>query len=271
MADITDSQQNNTSPEQSQSTPATRSQSFSSTSFPENLLRNSAIPLYTAISIYESVDNFYSISTDIKPLGQIFLPPPHDLDTSYRANWQQEDLRSVGAEDLSGVLNTVASEMLLPTTGGSPVQMYLKTRNMMVANPYKSLMYSGHDLRTFTWKWELVANNMGEVDRIHDTIYLLKKYMHSPSQYNEPTLSNPPMWQFRVCDKNGSRNYAKYLFNIKHCVVTEVSVNYTPKGLAFHKTNVPGEIAPVGVDVQISFTETSINTQTDFKSIEESL
>lgn len=252
-------------------------------SFPSNILRRSDIEQFTYLAVHDNVDAFNKITSEKKPLIFFFLPLPRDIGTSYRANWQTEDLGIVGTEGVVGAGLSLVANTMFPSAGSSAAQKYIKSRFKNVANPYRNITFTGHDLRTFQFTWDLVSTSDTEADVLNETLFYIKKMIHSPSPNDAPALTNPPLWNIQIVHKQGTKpndgglftqvpagfGPNKYLFNLKSCAVTDVSIDYTSKGLAFHKTGSSGTgtHAPVSVRLTISFTETTINTQEQFVAI----
>ena len=58
-----------------------------------------------------------------------------------------------------------------------------------------------------------------------------------------------------------SQNRKEWLFNIKDCVMTDMTVNYNGEGMPLFFEDVGG---PVSIDISMSFQETKIFTKRDY-------
>jgi hypothetical protein len=121
-------------------------------------------------------------------------------------------------------------------------------------NPQLEMLYKSPNLRTFTFDFRLVPRNQSEAATIVGIINLLKH--HSSPEIPSGTTGRyfiPPS-RFEIefyNDKTDSSN--PYLFKTKKCVLTDISVDYSPNGYASFYDG-----APVETRLQLQFKETVI-------------
>ena len=114
-------------------------------------------------------------------------------------------------------------------------------------NDYASLAYQGSNFREFGYNWVLIPNSKDEATEIMNIIKTIRFY--SLPNYNSTNekgmVKYPWMW-----DVNPSLA-GKLDVELKDCVVTNFTVNYSPEGVL--KTYSSGH--PVSVTMDISFKE----------------
>lgn len=249
--------------------------------FPKDLTNRNDITQYTYFAPYDKFNSYNSIVSTEKPLGQLYLPLPKELNVSYKTNWETKDMGAAGAGNLADAgANAIAQEVLNRDT---ILSNWAKIATKTTPNPYKQVMWKGPEFRTFTFSFELVPSNGEESDSLNQIIWVFKKYMHTPSGFSEATLNQPPLWNVKFVDAKSKGNLGStlanqngqkatnpgnpYLFQLKDCAMTSFDVDYTIKGNAFHMKDLKdgrGFHAPNGVKITIGLTETSILTQWDY-------
>ena len=240
-------------------------------SFPTNVEGLNNIPQYTYITArrvkqrYTSSNSSSIPSEQQEPLATLLIPLPRELSSSYRSDWQTLDLGLVEAvrtgTATNDVLNTVLK--LAEQQGTSPAEKYIQATNLNMLNPYRVLEWRGPQQRTFHFTWELIPKSKNDSFTIMSICDVFKTLMHTPTvaygASTQPTLKQPPIWNMKFCVSN-STDQNPYLFEVLDSAMTNLQVDYTPYGLAFHE----GTNAPVGVRISADFTETIILTQQDF-------
>jgi len=133
-----------------------------------------------------------------------------------------------------------------------------------VRNPQMELIYSSPVLRKFVFDFRLIPRNSDESTAILDIIRDFKFYSAPELLFGSGGryLIPPSQFEIEFFNADGTRN--KKLFKTKKCVLTGVSVDYTPNGYATFADGMPVEIR-----MQLSFQETSIISKTDIKDITE--
>jgi len=128
----------------------------------------------------------------------------------------------------------------------------------LVNNPQLEMIYSSPVLRKFVFDFRLVPRNVVESQIIKDIITTFK--FESAPKIPEGSTGRyliPPA-QFEISFHNGAvqGEENQYLFKTKKCVLTGISIDYTPNGYATF-----GNGAPVETRLQLQFTETAIIDQ----------
>jgi len=242
-----------------------------------------------------------------KQLSQIVLYMPEDVSTSYKANWDGKKFSNIGAGLLQTAGNAGAGDMraalakLGETAGGAitraPTQLGSQAISAIIGsitsesisqndifssiggqilNPNAELIFGGHDFRSFSFTYKLVAFNQLEAQKINDIIRVFKKAM-LPSLSGTDTLKgsdlssggeyegsapqtsdlvtgfikNPLLVQPYFMHKTGIH---RYLPRFKPCVISDFDVNYTADGT--YATYVGGQ--PVATTITVSLQETKL-------------
>ena len=124
-------------------------------------------------------------------------------------------------------------------------------------NPYISVLLRGPTLRSHTFAWRFAPNNITDTNTVDQICQTFKKAALVKSKYDQgatgAVFGYPDMLKIELTPDT-------YLFKYKLCVITNVSVNYSPTGLVslFDKTN-----APTMVELQVSVQEIEIFTDAD--------
>ena len=130
----------------------------------------------------------------------------------------------------------------------------------LVRNPQMELIYSSPVLRKFVFDFRLIPRSGVEAASILDIIESFK--FHSAPQILSGTggryLVPPAQFQIEFYNGDGTQNLK--LFKTKNCVITGVSVDYTPNGFATFYDGMPVEIR-----MQLNFQETSIISKSDIR------
>lgn len=263
--------------------------------FPSDLLGRKDISQYTYLSCKDHKFDWKGTSKKTN-LGAIYLPLPKELNANYKSNWTSADGgalgRSAGQSAIRALkTGNIASDALgmgaieqtaeyrvgkklldmgggvADKLGGEGGRTAMEHALGQVVNPMKLLNWNAPDFRTFSFSWELMPMSGSESDDLNQIIYWLKRYIHTPSNRQAVTLDYPPLWDIHFVDAYAAKGVGnKYLFTTKECAITDISVDYTAKGKAFHRVGKDGKgfHAPNGVTLSISFSETTILTQEDF-------
>ena len=130
----------------------------------------------------------------------------------------------------------------------------------LVRNPQMELIYSSPVLRKFVFDFRLIPRSQPEAAAVLDVIEALK-YHSAPEILNGSGgryLIPPSQFQIEFYNGDGTQNLK--LFKTKNCVLTGVSVDYTPNGFATFYDGMPVEIR-----MQLNFQETAIISKSDIR------
>lgn len=123
----------------------------------------------------------------------------------------------------------------------------------LVVNPQLETIYSTPVLRKFTFDFRLVPRNATEAQAIQGIIKNLKFFSAPEIKDGTGGRFLVPPAQFEIEFYDGDNNTNQYFFKTKKCVLTGISLDYTPNGFATFKDG-----APVETRMQLTFQETVI-------------
>lgn len=138
----------------------------------------------------------------------------------------------------------------------------------MAPNPNPSVMFTGPQLREFTFSWTFYPKNAKESANLKKMIETLKGHALPSNSIggSAAILTYPSMCQmnFYPWDGGGVGNWgwtSKSIIRMKKCVMASVNANYTPSNVPafFHGTN-----APVAVQLTINLKEIEYMMANDY-------
>lgn len=257
---------------------------------------------------YNQIYNQTNIGTPATGFPQIILYMPEDVSASYKADWTGKRFSNVGAGILASGGSAAsgkfkdALDKISETAGGFakklPAQLGAQAISGIVSgitgesvtqndifssvggqilNPNTELIFGGHDFRSFTFLYKLVAYNKQEVTNIQNIIKTFKAAM-LPS-FSKDTLKyadqfvaakdgeeipsikdgkdaigfiqNPLLVQPFFMSNTGINGY---LPRLKPCVISDIDVNYTADGT--YATY--GDGSPVAITLTVSLQESKL-------------
>ena len=233
--------------------------------------------------------------------GAIALFIPGKLDVNYSVKYEEVDLDFVMSSVIKGDLKqafygalssitTKEGRLLLGTNlgkalGGSDFDKLMETAKKgglgafgVALNPFKQIFFNGLGFRKFSFDFSMMPRNQKEAQMINDIVEVFKYHMHpeemeqaggrffiSPSDFDiEFYRINANEDESGKTSANASVFENEFLFAISTCVLTDMSVNYTPASEGFI-THHDG--TPLGVNLRLSFTETEILTKKRIKEL----
>jgi hypothetical protein len=153
-------------------------------------------------------------------------------------------------------VSKLAGGGLLGATAGASVLESLGLRAGIAVNPHLAVLFKGVGLRTFAFQYKFVARNQQESNQLRDIIKRLNYHMHPDYFAGNFAFKYPD--EFRI---EFSQNRKEWLFNLKDCVMTDMTVNYNGEGMPLFFEDIGG---PVSIDISMSFQETKIFTKRDY-------
>lgn len=142
----------------------------------------------------------------------------------------------------------------------------------VVKNPMLEVMYQGVSLRKFNFSFSFWPRSEQEALEIQKIIELLRFHQAPEIKSNTGGFFLVPPSEFDIAfEYNGKVN--PNIDKISTCVLTNISVDYTPRG--FHAFESVGSIdtpelgktgMPVGINLSLSFMETQIITKEYYRS-----
>lgn len=123
----------------------------------------------------------------------------------------------------------------------------------LVNNPQLEMIYSSPVLRKFTFDFKLIPRNANESAMIYTIVNRLKYYSAPEIKGGTGGRFLIPPAQFEIEFYDGQDNQNQYLFKTKKCVLSGISIDYSPNGFATFRDG-----APVETRMQLTFQETVI-------------
>ena len=190
--------------------------------------------------------------TNENTIGTVVLPIPAGIGDQNIVNWASNDIGPLqsNAYNLANSFISGGGDKAAETAGGiaegaqanaGAIQTGLlnmfaeaaaNTTNMLsrtkgaVFNPNMELLFSGPQLRPFTFNFKLSARNSKEAQEIRSIIRFFKQGMSPIRTQSQLFLKAPHTFQIEYLHKNKSHNY---LNKFKECALQSFSVNYTPE------------------------------------------
>lgn len=216
------------------------------------------------------------------PKHSIILPLPAELSEQVSVNLSQESAGIAGqaGDLLSSTVNSSVSNAQL-----EDVIMYALAKKLnegtsgqsgqflgAIPNPYVTVLFSGVNLRTFTFSWKFAPKNEEESAQLLKIVKLLKQSAlpaYSPGggagflQY--PLMCQPTLypWASQFGGAAGLRGSEGVhpIIGFKPCLISDITVNHAPNGIPsfFAGTNLP-----TFYQITVSMQETSYFTAEDF-------
>jgi hypothetical protein len=204
----------------------------------------------------------------------IALHIPNQLQIRYGMQWSEEDtgmlamagagggeiakaLQSAGKNsDVTGVGAAIISNLALskaPNAAGASAALGL------APNPKKEQVFKGVDFRTFQFDYQFFPRNETEAKNVMNIIQEFKYHMHPEFKDTNNFLYIYPS-EFDIMYYQGSEEN-KNIHRHTSCVLTEMSINYTPNG-AFTTFN---NGMPTQINVTLNFRELALLTKDKVK------
>jgi len=171
-------------------------------------------------------------------------------------------------------LATFAAFGLAELTGSKALEAAATAVTQVVKNPMLEVMYRGVLLRKFNFSFSLWPRSEQEAEEVQKIIQLLRFHQAPEIKSNTGGFFLIPPSEFDISFMyNGRVN--PNMDAISTCVLTNIAVDYTPKG--FHAYESIGSIdnpelgktgMPVGIGLSLSFMETQIITKEYYKPYE---
>jgi hypothetical protein len=171
----------------------------------------------------------------------VSLPTPAEgITLTETGQWEE----TAGYQNLSGAAIGAAGKAVMDGLG--PAGKITVGKGKFI-NDYASLSYSGSNFRTYSFSWELLPSSLAEAQAIAEIIKVVR--VNSLPNYSGADkagrLTYPKMWKVYPAMKTEIGLF------LKDCVITSVTVNYTPDGvLRLFKSG-----HPVSVNLALEFQE----------------
>jgi len=164
-------------------------------------------------------------------------------------------LKDMGSKSIAN-LPGAAGYLLLDTFEDTGIGGAVQAQGGFARNPHMALLFRGVGFRSHSFSYTLVPKNEDETRAIHNIIKFFKTWM-LPSYfqgYNNNLFEYP--YEFGI-----TFQHPDYLFNIADSVLETFNVNYHAAGSPRYLNMTDGKKAPLAVQIDMSFRETTICTR----------
>jgi hypothetical protein len=199
----------------------------------------------------------------------IALHVPNELNIRYSTDWREEEmgLMMAGAQVSEGAIKAFtggdASKLSAPVNSSltalalaTPVVgSFASAASGLAANPKKEQLFKGVNFREFQLSYQFFPRDIDESANIAKIIQQLKLHMH-PEFKDEAAFIYIYPSEFDIFYYNGPKENTS-IHRHTSCVMTDMSVNYTPNGLF----NTFADGTPTQINIQMSFKELAILTK----------
>ena len=236
-----------------------------------------------------SLSGFGSRSkTDTRVIGSVYLPIPTGISDSNGVTWSGSTMTPLQAAgvDLGKAFITGGGEKAAGVAGEKvgavasntkSVQSFIMnkilesatgTENLLsrtlgiIENPNMELLFTGPQLREFSFTYKLSSRSSKETDQIRQIIRFFKQGMAAQRTQAQLFLRAPHTFQLTYKHLNKDH---KYLNKFKECALTNFSVDYTPEGQ--YATFTDGAMVSYQITMQFQELEPIFND--DYYSIDQ--
>ena len=209
--------------------------------------------------------------------NEIILPIPNDLVNNRTFQWEGRATKNAGtilhdafanidvaSDGLSGsvqkiknsgvgtLLGTQIKRAVLGTLLGDAAKNREEFISKDIVNDQKRMMFKGTDFRTFNFEFDLIPKNAKDVIYMMALTKALEYHASPDLGKGALMIKYPSTWDIEF--KNADGGDLDLMLNIKPCVISSLSFNYTPDGL--WRTFKTGH--PIHMKITIGFTETEL-------------
>jgi hypothetical protein len=203
----------------------------------------------------------------------IALHVPNQLQIRYGMQWGEQDTGTLamaaaaldqGTEvakalmgksnnkDVGGLAGAIATNLALSK---GPFAAANSAATGLAANPKKEQVFSGVDFRTFQVEYQFFPRSAAEAENVQRIIKQFKYHMHPEFKDSNNFVYIYPSEFDIFYYQNGKENLN--IHRHTSCVLTEMSINYTPNGAFTTFDNG----MPTQINVQMSFRELALLTK----------
>lgn len=204
----------------------------------------------------------------------IALHMPNQLQIRYGMQWSEDD---TGAIAMVGAAGDEIMKALQSKDGGKnlaePAQAIISNLALskgpfaaansaatgLAANPKKEQIFKGVDFRTFQFEYQFFPRSSDEAKNVLNIIQEFKYHMHPEFKDSNNFVYIYPS-EFDIFYYQGGKENLN-IHRHTSCVLTEMSVNYTPNGAFTTFENG----MPTQINVQLSFRELALLTKDKVK------
>jgi len=233
-------------------------------------------------------------------LGTIILPIPGNISDTNSCNWGDDKLDAFTAVGANAALTAIQGgigkgvEILgqaaegTAGAGNADVKTTLTTKiaelavgggvNILgrtqgaVFNPNLELLFSGPELRSFSFTFKMSARSKTEADEIVKIIRAFKQSMSAQTTESSIFLKAPNTYEIAYLrrqknGKEGTEIVHTRLGKIKECALLSLTTNYAPEG----QYAVYNDGTPVSYEIQMQFKELEPIFNNDYGNVTENI
>jgi hypothetical protein len=240
-----------------------------------------------------------------KTLATIFLPTPGDLSSRYNFEYSEADLtdmnklidfskaaflggnnigadiaRQAGVSMLASVIDSLGKKL---TFGMADLQTkdFIQSRTRLIPVQNWEYLFRRVNRRNFSFSFVLYPRSKVEIMNLTKIITAFKYYSHPAKLEESRYLTAPSVFDIKHLMYNG-QSFKENLFisRIKPCALKSFNISYTEGGgLATLNSDLLGNkglpshaiFSPVGIKLEMQFSELDILTRDDFTALNEVL
>jgi hypothetical protein len=202
----------------------------------------------------------------------IALHVPNQLSVRYGMQWSDEDTiniqmaHALGSDVYRALTDSAGSKNVDLTDDASAAVANVMLRKGpeagansaalgIASNPKKEQVFKGVDFRTFQFEYQFFPRNSAESQNVQEIVHMFKLHMHPEFKDSNNFVYVYPSEFDIAYYTNGKENMK--LHRHTSCVLTEMSVNYTPSGS--FSTFADG--TPTQINIQMTFRELQLLTK----------
>ena len=256
------------------------------------------------LSSIRNQGNFGSRSTEERTVnlgGSVILPMHPGISDSNSVGWGDDSLNPIQAafgqaasnaigdaanaknmSDIGNVLKNIMGDTfdVIGTIGadgnsGKFIQQYFAGQAVganivgrttgLVLNPNLELLFTGPNLRTFSYSYQLTPRDEAESEVIRKIVLFFKKAMSAVKSNTSLFLKTPSVFKLEyIYGKTGGQH--PFLNKIKTCALTSFNVDYTPDG-SYMTYNDNGSMT--SYNISMSFSELEPIYRNDYDSTDD--
>lgn len=201
----------------------------------------------------------------------IALHVPNQMQVRYGMQWSEEETKMLSAilgvgSELAGALSGASNSNVMGETGGIAANLALSNGpnaaansalTGLAANPKKEQVFKGINFREFSMEYQFFPRSREEADNVREIIYQFKYHMHPEFKDSSSFLYVYPS-EFDIAYFSGGEQN-RSLHKHTSCVLTDMSINYTPNGNFATFDDATG--MPVQINLVLSFRELALLTK----------
>ena len=231
------------------------------------MMKNNTVRITDSVAIYlpPNVQDNYTTTYQGTPLGMLgFLAASAGGAMDAYRNDDFEGVARTILGTATGVtiealknLGSSAIEALMSAEGGYELGNKIFGR---AVNPYMEVLFSGPELRTFTYNFTFAPVSQEEQDEVKKIIHLFRFHQAPELRVDHNMFMGLPsefdihyMYQHEDGRKSSENDYYN---KIATCVLQSVNVDYTPGSVKSHANG-----APVLIKMSLTFLETEMITK----------